>query len=97
MRRGIYVHVRPLMRICASDMRKGGASHESWGRAGYYGLCMVRNHMQILIFTRSDEQAPGSGTAIEEPFSYTVFENRSLRGPTEEGTCGHDERATSKN
>lgn len=58
---------------------------------------MARNHMQILIFTRFDEQASGSGIAIEGPFSYTVFETSPLRGLTEEWTFGHDERATSKN
>lgn len=58
---------------------------------------MHGNHMQVLICNRFEEQASGSGTAIEEPFSYRMFKNFSLRGPTEEGTCGHDERATSKN
>ena len=53
--------------------------------------------MQVLISNLFGEQVSGSGTAIEEPFSYTVVEICSLRGVTEEGTFGHDKRATSKN
>lgn len=60
-------------------------------KLGYSGL-LHGKHMQVLISNRFGEQVSGSGIAIDEPFSYTVFENCSLRGPTEEGTFGNDER-----